>query len=187
MQRGTLVAFILVVSILFLLPGSLPAEEGAYRLGPGDEIEISVWKDENLTRKIVVPPDGVITFPLIGDVDTKTLTIADLRKAIVEKLGTFVKNPAVTVMLIKPTSLVAYVVGKVNKPGQYDINMNTTVIQILAMAEDLDPFASPGSIIILRKENDETKTISFDYNEVKKGKNLEQNITLKRGDVVIVP
>lgn len=175
------------VLLLLALPGSLPAEEGAYRIGPGDEIEISVWKDANLTRQIVVPPDGSISFPLIGDVDTKTLTIADLRKIVAEKLGTYIKTPSVTVILVKPNSLIAYVVGKVNKPGRYAINMDTTVIQILAMAEDLNPFASAGSITILRTENGETKTIPFDYNDVKKGKNLEQNIVLKRGDVVIVP
>ncbi len=186
MKKGSFIAFCLIL-ILLAFPGSLPAEEGTYRIGPGDEIEISVWKDTNLTRQIVVPPDGIITFPLIGDVDTKTLTISDLRKTVTEKLGTYIKTPSVTVILVKPNSLIAYVVGKVNKPGQYAINMDTTVIQILAMAQDLNPFASAGSITILRKENGETKTIPFDYNEVKKGKNLQQNIVLKRGDVVVVP
>jgi polysaccharide export outer membrane protein len=185
MRKGFITAIFAL--LLLALPGSLPAEEGAYRIGPGDEIEISVWRDTNLTRQIVVPPDGVITFPLIGDVDTNNLTISDVRKIIVEKLNTYIKNPSVTVILVKPNSLIAYVVGKVNKPGRYAINMDTTVIQVLAMAEDLNPFASPGSIIILRKENGGTKTIPFDYNEVKKGKNLAQNIVLKRGDVVIVP
>jgi len=186
MKKGSFIAFSLIL-ILLAFPGSLPAEKGAYRIGPGDEIEISVWKDANLTRQIVVPPDGVISFPLIGDVDTNTLTIADLRKIITEKLGTYIKTPSVTVILVKPNSLIAYVVGKVNQPGQYAINMDTTVIQILAMAQDLNPFASAGNITILRTKNGETKTIPFDYNEVKKGKNLQQNIVLKRGDVVIVP
>lgn len=185
MKKRIFTAFLLLLALA--LPGSLMAEEGAYRIGPGDEIEISVWKDQNLTRQIVVPPDGVMTYPLIGEVDTKTLTIPDLRRIVTEKLGTYIKSPSVTVILIRPESMIAYVVGKVNKPGRYAIRMDTTVIQILAMAEDLDPFASPGSIIILRKENGETTTIPFDYNEVKKGKNLAQNIVLKRGDVVIVP
>ncbi|MBN1829485.1 MAG: polysaccharide export protein [Deltaproteobacteria bacterium] len=180
--------FVLSLLCIILIQGNaLSAEESAYKIGPGDEIEISVWKDQNLSRSIIVPPDGVISFPLIGDVDTKSLTVPEVREIIAKKLSAYIKNPAISVMLTKPNSLVAYVVGKVNKPGQYSINVNTTVIQILAMAEDLNPFASPGNIIIIRKDNGEAKTIPFDYNEVKKGKNLQQNIVLKRGDVVIVP
>lgn len=163
------------------------AGENTYKIGPGDFIEVSVWKDENLTHQIIVPPDGVISFPLIGDIDVTELTIAELREVVSKKLEGYVTDATATVMLLNANSMTAYVVGKVNKPGQFPINMETNVMQILAMAGDLNAFASPGNIIILRQENDKAIKIPFDYNEVKKGKKLEQNIFLKRGDVVVVP
>jgi len=163
------------------------AEESRYKIGPGDSVEISVWKDETLTRQMIVPPDGIIAFPLIGDIDVTELTVTKLRDVVSKKLKEYVTDATVTVMLLSANSMTAYAVGKVNTPGQYPINLKTNVMQFLAMAGDLNAFASPGNIIILRQEKGKSIKIPFDYNEVKKGKNLEQNIFLKRGDVVVVP
>ena len=163
------------------------AGKNTYKIGPGDSIEISVWKDESLTRQIIVPPDGVIAFPLIEDIDVKELTVPKLREIVSKKLTEFVTDATVTVMLLKANSLTAYVVGKVNKPGQFPITMETNVMQILAMAGDLNTFASAGNIIIIRQDKDKAIKIPFNYHKVKKGKHLEQNIILQRGDVVVVP
>ena len=184
-----------IVVCIFMLFLVLPAigdiaafaSENTYKIGPGDSLLISVWKDESLTREIIVPPDGIISFPLTGDIDVTALTVAELRKVVTEKLKVYVTDATVTVILLEAKSLVAYVVGKVTTPGQFTINMKTTVMQVLAMAGDLDPFASPDNIIILRQEKDQSIKIPFHYNDVKKGKNLEQNIFLKRGDVIVVP
>lgn len=183
---------IFFVLLLFLASLAIDSEitfagENTYKIGPGDSIEVSVWKDENLTRQIIVPPDGVISFPLIGDIDVTELTIAELRDVVSKKLKGYVTDATATVMLLNARSMTAYVVGKVNQPGQFPINMETNVMQILAMAGDLNAFASPGNIIILRQEKGKAIKIPFDYNKVKKGKKLEQNIFLKRGDVVVVP
>ena len=115
------------------------------------------------------------------------LTVSDLRTVVSKKIKEYVTDASVTVMLINANSMRAYVVGKVNAPGQFPITMDTNVMQILAMAGDLNAFASPGSIVIIREDDGKQVKIPFDYDDVKKGKRLEQNIKLKRGDVVVVP
>ena len=163
------------------------AAESTYHIGPGDVLEISVWKDESLSRQLVVPPDGVVSFPLIGDLDVKYMTVTDVRKAITKKLSEYVPDATVTVMLLNLNSLRAYVIGKVHKPGQFAITMETTVMQILSMAGGINPFAAGGKILILRQINNKTVKIPFNYNQVMKGENLQQNILIQRGDVVVVP
>ena len=166
---------------------ALLAQETGYKIGPGDALEISVWKDEALSREIIVPPDGMISFPLVEDIDATNLTVPELRKVVKKRLSDYVPDATVTVMLLRANSLTAYVIGKVNKPGQFPVNMETNVMQVLSMAGGLNPYASPNNIIILRQQAGENKKIPFRYKEVKKGENLEQNIILRRGDVVVVP
>jgi polysaccharide export outer membrane protein len=178
---------ILAVFLFILFPLTGWAAEDAYTLNPGDSLEISVWKDESLSRQLIVPPDGIISFPLIGDINVTALTVSKLRDLVTKKLEEYVPDATVTVMLLQASSLTAYVIGKVGNPGQFPINMETRVMQILSMAGGLNPFASPGKIIILRYEMGESINYPFYYNEVKKGQNLEKNILLKRGDVVVVP
>lgn len=163
------------------------AADSTYKIGPGDILEISVWKDETLSRQVVVPPDSVISFPLIGDVDVTGLTVKDLRKTVAEKLSEYIPDATVTVLLFQINSMKAYVIGKVNKPGEFPISMETNVMQVLAMAGGLNPFASPGRILILRQQGKQTVKIGFNYKQVEKGENLQQNILLQRGDVIVVP
>ena len=163
------------------------AAESAYQIGPGDVLEISVWKDESLSREVVVPPDGVISFPLIGDLNVKYMTVTDVRKAITKKLSEYVPDATVSVILLNLNSLKAYVIGKVHKPGQYAITMETSVMQILSMAGGINPFADGNKILILRQINKKTVKIPFNHNQVMKGENLQQNILIQRGDVVVVP
>jgi polysaccharide export outer membrane protein len=163
------------------------AEEKVYYIGPSDVIEISVWKDSELSRNLVVPPDGIISVPLIGSINVTRLTVPELRKIVTQKLSEFIPDVTVTVMLTEINSLKAYVIGKVNTPGMYDITLDTNVMQILAQAGGLTPFASDGNIRILRQKGNQITNIPFDYGEMEKGKNLEQNIILQPGDVVVVP
>jgi len=180
--------FIGVACVCFVfLAGAGGAAEMKYRIGPGDVLEISVWKDESLSREVLVPPDGVISFPLIGDIDVRDLTVAGLRAEVQRKLADYVPDATVTVMLLKINSLTAYVIGKVNKPGVFPIDLETNVMQILAMAGGLNPYASAGKILILRHAGGNTRQIPFNYKHVEQGKALDQNIVLKRGDVVVVP
>jgi len=181
---------ICMVYILILGAGGVRVSWGAdkpYHIGPGDMLEISVWKDDSLSRQVLVPPDGVISFPLIGDVNITKMTVTDLRKVVTSKLKDYIPDPTVTVMLMQINSLKAYVIGKVNKPGVFPIDLNTNVMQILSMAGGLNPFASPNSIFILRTKGGKSIKIPFHYSDVEDGEHLEENIVLKRGDVVVVP
>lgn len=173
--------------LFFVLFSQVSVWANDYTLGPGDIIEISVWRDESLSRTLIVPPDGIISFPLIDDIDTHGKTVADIRKIATQKLTEYVRDAVVSVMLTEVNSLNAYVIGKVNKPGVFQIFMDTDVMQILSMAGGLNPFASERNIHILRKVNGSTQEIPFDYKEVLKGENLKQNIILQRGDVIVVP
>jgi len=163
------------------------AAESTYQIGPGDVLQISVWKDESLTRELVVPPDGIMSFPLIGDLDVKYMTVTDVRKAITKKLSEYVPDATVSVILLNLNSLQAYVIGKVHNPGQFAITMETSVMQILSMAGGINPFADGNKILILRQINNKTVKIPFNHDQVMKGENLQQNILIQRGDVVVVP
>jgi polysaccharide export outer membrane protein len=185
MKRFTSSVIFSVLIIIFI--SNAYAAEKTYHIGPGDVIEISVWKDTDLSRTLVVPPDGIIAFPLIDTVNVTNLTVADLKKIVTEKISEFVPDATVTVMLIEINSLKAYVIGKVNSPGIFPISLESNVLQILAQAGGLTPFASDGNINILRQKGNRIIKIPFDYGDIEKGKNLEQNILLQPGDVVVVP
>jgi len=184
---GRIIKIMSVFIFLAVFYGTIPVNAFLYHIGPGDLIEISVWKDETLSRELVVPPDGVISFPLVGDVNVNNMTVTGLRHEITRHISEYVPEAAVSVMLLEMRSLKAYVIGKVNNPGEFPIAMDTTVMQILAQAGGLNPYAAPGKIHVLRRKSIETVKIPFDYREVLKGENLEQNIILSRGDVIVVP
>ena len=185
MKSGILIFFVSLTLLVFCPIGS--AAEKVYQLGSGDVIEISVWKDPELSRNLVVPPDGIISFPLIGSIDVTHLTVSELKKVVTQKLSEFIPDATVTIMLLEINSLKAYVIGKVNNPGEFPINLETNVMQVLSMAGGLNPFASKGNINIIRHRDNRIIKIPFDYGQVEKGKNLEQNILLLSGDVVVVP
>jgi polysaccharide export outer membrane protein len=158
-----------------------------YLLGPEDAIEISVWKEPELTKQLVIRPDGKISYPLIGEIQAAGRTVKELREEISKRLEKFVTDAQVTVLLLKAQHYKIYVVGKVQKPGEFVAGRPVTVMQALAMAGGLTPFASPGKIVILRKGGDREQTLPFNYKEVARGRNLEQNRVLLPGDVVVVP
>jgi polysaccharide export outer membrane protein len=161
--------------------------EDKYQLGPEDEIEISVWKEPDLTKQIAIRPDGKISYPLIGEIQAAGKTVRQLREDISRHLEKYVTDAQVTVLLLKAQHYKIYVVGKVNKPGEFVVGRPANVMQALAMAGGLTPFASPSRIVILRRLSDKEQTLPFDYKAVSRGQFLEQNITLLPGDVVVVP
>ena len=173
--------------ILTALYSTVSAADNFYLIGPGDVLEVSVWNEPDLSKKLIVPPDGVISFPLINPIKVTNLTITALKKAVTKKLSEYIPDATVTVLLIEINSLKAYVIGKVNKPGVFPMTMETNVMQALAMAGGLNPYAVSGKILILRQVDKKTIKIPFDYKEVEKGHDLEQNILLRRGDVIVVP
>ena len=158
-----------------------------YVIGPGDVLEISVWKEEALTKLVTVLPDGKISFPLIGEAMASGWTVAALKKEIETRLSQFVPDPVLSITVNQMNSLMIYVVGKVNNPDRFILNTNVDVLQALAMAGGLNSFAKRGQIKVFRKYDGKTKIFDFDYDDVSEGKRLEQNIQLVRGDVIVVP
>jgi polysaccharide export outer membrane protein len=159
-----------------------------YIIGPGDVLEISVWKVEELTKPVTVLPDGKIAFPLVKQVMAAGKTVEQFSMELETRLTRFVPDVNLSVLVQQVNSMLIYVIGRINKPGRFILNSNIDVLQALALAGGLNPFAEGGKIKIFRKQpNHVTEIIRFDYDEVVKGKNLAQNITLERGDVIVVP
>ena len=158
-----------------------------YIIGPGDVLMVSIWKDESLTQEVVVLPDGTIAFPLIGIIRAEDKTLAELKTEIEKRIKKYVPDPVLWISVRNMNSAYIYILGRVNSPGRFLLNSRANVLQGLAIAGGLNPFADNNDIKIFRTEEGGTKLIRFRYNDVIKGDNLEQNITLKRGDVIIVP
>ena len=158
-----------------------------YQIGPEDVLEISVWKEEGLKKEVLVRPDGGITFPLAGDLQAAGKTGRQLQQEITQRLEKFMADPVVSVAILKIVSNKIYVIGRVNKPGEFVAGRYVDVLQALSMAGGLTPFAAENGVKVMRKENGKDLIFPFRYSEVKAGENLGQNITLKGGDVVVVP
>jgi polysaccharide export outer membrane protein len=170
--------------------GSVPG--GDYEIGPDDLLEISVWKEKDLQREVLVRPDGWLTFPLVGNIRAKGRTALDVQEEITTRLRKYIPDPVVSVSIKKVAGYKIYVIGKVNKPGEYVVGRYVDVLQALTLAGGLTPFAAESDIRVLRKKEAEDGTVKevvlkFDYSDVKKGRDLQQNIVLKSGDVVVVP
>jgi polysaccharide export outer membrane protein len=169
------------------MTADMPVSDSAYLLGPEDVLLISVWKDEHLTREVVVRPDGMISFPLVGDLQAEGKTVEELRADLVRRLAKYIPNVNVTAAVTKVLSYKIYVMGRVNKPGEYLVGHYTDVLQALSLAGGLTPFAAENDIKVVRRVRGQQQTFHFRYGDVRKGSDLEQNILLQRGDVVMVP
>jgi len=160
---------------------------GEYEIGPEDLLDISVWKEKDLQKEVLVRPDGWITFPLVGNIEAKGKTALQLQEEITQWLKQYIPNPVVSVSVKKIAGYKIFVIGRVNKPGDYVVGRYIDVLQALSLAGGLTPFAEEGNIKIVRKQRGKETILRFNYAEVKKGRRLEQNITLQSGDVIIVP
>ena len=165
------------------------AETGDYQINPGDVLEIMVWNEENLSRQVIVRPDGFISLALAGEFRAGGTTPAALSEAIKIALGKYLNDtPAVNVSLLALEGNIIYVLGKVNRPGAFPVATRVDVTQALAWAGGLNAFADEKDIQVLRRdETGRQHSLPFNYAGVKSGDNLESNILLQSGDVVIVP
>ncbi|MGD0961029.1 MAG: polysaccharide biosynthesis/export family protein [Methylomonas sp.] len=159
-----------------------------YPLAPGDSLEISVWKEDGLQeQQYLVSPDGTIIFPLIGTVIAAGKTITELKDYLVARLGDYISDPSITVKLLGYQGNSIFVIGKVTKPGQYFSARKIDVLQALSLAGGLTVYANQGSISVLRRIGNDIKVFPFDYGDVIRGDDLQQNILLEPGDTVTVP
>lgn len=158
-----------------------------YRLGPEDVVEIVVWKEEGLKKEVIVRPDGKLSFALVGEVQAADRTAPEIQEEVAQRLKKYISNPVVSVTVVKVAAQKIYVIGRVNKPGEYSSGRYIDVLQALSMAGGLTPFASVDNIRVMRRIEDRQVALPFRYSEVIKGRNVEQNVILRPGDVVVVP
>jgi polysaccharide biosynthesis/export protein len=167
--------------------------DSGYRINGGDLLHISVYGEPNLDKDVPVQPDGGIAFPLVGNLNARGMTLQELQREIASNLRESQYFPnltdnEVTVSMVRATGNSVSVVGQVEQPGTFAYDTQLDVMQALSLAGGLTPFASKDDIKILRRDRAGTQTaILFDYSEVEDGENLEKNILLQGGDVVVVP
>jgi len=197
MKKTLVIVMACVVFLSLTVPLRVAAQSAAgeaaspfgpdYLIGPGDILEISVWKEEALTKAVVVLPDGRVSFPLIGQVQAADRTVDDLKRDITKRMVKYAPKEEVNLEVKQVNSMLVYVIGRVNQPGRFVLNTNVDVLQALAIAGGLNPFAKRNQIKIFRKAAGTTLTFNFNYDDVTDGGKLQQNIPLKRGDVIVVP
>lgn len=159
-----------------------------YIIGPGDRLEIVVWREDDLTRRgVLVRPDGRISMPLTDDIMAAGLTPMQLKYRITKVLSHYIEAPQVYVILAKPVHNEVSVLGNVVRPGNYLMEKPTDVLQALATAGGFNEWADKDDVVILRGIGPNRKILPFDYKEVVEGEKPEQNVILKAGDVIIVP
>jgi polysaccharide export outer membrane protein len=160
-----------------------PAAAG-YRIGVGDVLRIVVWKEPELTFDTTVRPDGMITVPLLGDVQAAGRPPTQLAAGLTTDLERFVERPRVTVSVSQAVSARVYVVGQVLRPGEFPVLDRMTALKALALAGGFKEFAKPESIVIIREDK---TVIPFNYKRVAEGKDASQNVLLAAGDTIVVP
>lgn len=162
--------------------------KGSFRLEAGDVVTVNVWNEPNHSREqVLVRPDGKLSLPLINDIDASGLTIQELKAVIARKVKSFVPNPRVDVSLRTARSYQIYVMGEVQRSGTFTPRSQVNVLQALALAGGLTPFAKRTEILVIWRTPRGERRIPFNYDEVVKGTRSRQNLTLCRGDTVLVP
>jgi len=162
-----------------------PEQRLTYIIGVEDELQISVWREPELSTAVVVRPDGMITLPLINDVKAVGLKTEELQNILIDKLKNFVNEPQVTVIVRAIRSTKVYLMGEVGHQGTFPLNGDMTVLELLAAAGGIGPFAKADSIYILREQNGKKVRIPFHYKKAVAGKS--ENVTLQPGDLIVVP
>jgi polysaccharide export outer membrane protein len=189
----TLVALALVLGICCVRPASAggasdaPPLDPAYVVQPGDVLEVTVWKEKELQGEVLVRPDGGLSFPLAGDVEAGGHTVEEIRRVLASRLAKYIPDPVLTVAVKTASGSRIFVVGKVNRPGDFSLNRPIDVMQALSLAGGTTAYAEVNGIRILRREGGRQVVFQFRYDDVRRGDNLAQNILLRSGDTVVVP
>src|SRR5438128_4671331 len=168
--------------------GSRPTpEQGDYRIGPEDVLDIAVWNNTAISRTVPVRPDGKISLPLLNDVQAAGLTPMQLRDALTKKVAEYVPAPEISVIVREVRSFTVSVIGELRNPGRYELRSRTTVLDVLARAGPFSDFASRARIFVLRPNGAAMKRIPFNYSKVIAADGEAENFFLEPGDIVVVP
>jgi polysaccharide biosynthesis/export protein len=163
------------------------ATSAGYLLQPGDVLNVSVWKETDLTSEVLIRPDGGMSFALAGDLRAAGHTVGELTAMLEKRIRKFEPDAVITVSIKLASGNRVYVIGKVTHPGDFPLNRPTDVMQALSLAGGATPFADTNAIRILRRDGDHQTAIAFRYGDVERGRKLQQNILLQSGDTVVVP
>lgn len=166
---------------------ALAQQPQQYTLQPGDQLDVDVWKEEELQKTIVIRPDGKFSFPLAGEITASGRSVAQVQTEIEGRLKKYIPEPVVSVTLTEVGGNRIYVIGQVKNPGAIVMNPQMNVLQALSMAGGTTPFASVNNIVVIRSSGGRQNVLPFRYDDVSRGRNLEQNVMLESGDVVVVP
>jgi polysaccharide export outer membrane protein len=159
-----------------------------YKLHPGDKLTVGVYDDPKLLpQDMIVAPDGRISYPMVGELIAGGKTVEQVRLELESKLKKYLSEPIATVIVTETKGNVVYVIGQVTKPGAIEMNPTINVLQALSIAGGGNPYAKLDSIIVIRSAGGAQRIFPFRYGQVSSGKDLEQNIQLESGDVVVVP
>lgn len=156
-------------------------------IGSQDVLDISIWKEPDLSRTVPVRPDGKISLPLLNDVQAAGLTPPQLAAQITTSLNKFVTSPQVTVIVTQINSQRFYLLGEVARPGAYALIPGMTVLQAISNAGGLTLYANSKKVYLLREENGKQQKLPFNYKDVVAGKRTDQNVVLQTGDTIVVP
>jgi polysaccharide biosynthesis/export protein len=157
-----------------------------YKIGPEDLLDISVWKNPELSRTVPVRPDGKVSLPLVNDIQASGLTPTALRQQLIDRLSEFIPAPEVAVIVREVHSMKVAVVGSVKTPGRYELKSAATVLEMIALAQGFTDFAARDRVVVLRQEKGETKRIPFNYRKVAAG-DEQANLIVQPGDIIVVP
>jgi polysaccharide export outer membrane protein len=163
------------------------ADSDRYVIGPEDILYIHVWKEADLSRAVPVRMDGKISLPLIDDIQASGLTPLQLKKVLIERLKEFIDNPNVSVIVMEAQSFKVYISGQVRTPGVYRLRNETTLLQVIPMAGGFTEWANQKKILVIRKVNGTERRITVNYKKIMKGEDPDSNLSLKPGDIIIVP
>ena len=158
-----------------------------YVIGADDVLDVSVWKEQELTRTLQVRPDGKISMPLLGDVQAAGLTPGQLGQSVSEKLKKYLTAPQVTVILTQINSQRVYITGEVTRPGAYPVLPGMTILQAITSAGGLTQYANTKKIFLMRDENHIQTKYPFSYKEVLDGRKAGENLPVRAGDTIVVP
>ena len=158
-----------------------------YIIGPGDNLSIDVWKEAELSKKVSVRLDGGVSLPLVGDVEAAGLTCTQLREELEKKYKDFVDVPEISVTVLESRSKRIYVLGRINRPGEYLLQKDMTVVQAIALAGGTGEWAATSDIKLIRKIKGIEKTFKVDYDAIVSGEDLSQNVLLQPDDTIFVP
>src|SRR4030088_647724 len=159
----------------------------SYKLQPGDVLQVVVWKETDLQSEVLIRPDGGISFALAGDMQAAGRTTDELRAELETRVRKLVPGAVVTVAVKAANGNRVFVIGKVNRPGDFALNRPIDVMQAISLAGGVTPFASADRIRVLHREGAKQSSTRFRYSQVAKGRNLKQNFLRHSGDTVIVP